>query len=254
MSERLEGKVAVVTGAAGGIGRAVVERLCSEGVSVLAVDLAAETLAEALSGIDGVFVPVAADVTSEPQVRSMLEAARERFGQLDCLVNNAGIEGVAARIEDYPTDVYDQVMAVNVKGVFLGMKHAVPLMAERGGSIVNTASTAGLQGNPLLPAYNASKHAVIGLTRSAAQAHGRSGIRVNAVCPSPIETRMMRSIEREIGGNAPDAAKQRFENAIPLGRYGEPEEVAALVAFLLSDEAAFINGSIYSIDGGMTPM
>jgi len=255
MSERLAGKVAVITGAAGGIGRATVERLCAEGVKVLATDLDASVLAKALDGVDGEVEAVAVDVTDEAQVEGMFEAAVARFGGIDAVFNNAGIEGAVARIEDYPTEIYEQVIAVNVNGVFFGMKHAIPhLLARGGGVIVNTASTAGLRGSPLLPAYNASKHAVIGLTRSGAEAHGRNGIRVNAICPSPIETRMMRSLEQGISDNDPGAVKAHFEQIIPVGRYGEPAEVAALVAFLMSDESKYINGSIYTIDGGMTPM
>jgi len=144
-------------------------------------------------------------------------------------------------------------MAVNVGGVFLGMKHVVPaLRARGGGAIVNTSSVAGLTGNALIPAYVASKHAVVGLTRAGAQTYGADGIRVNAICPSPIETRMMRSIEAGASPEQPAEIKKMMEAHIPLGRYGSPEEVAALVAFLCSDDARFINGGIYAIDGGMT--
>ncbi|MBT6276335.1 MAG: SDR family oxidoreductase [Chromatiales bacterium] len=254
MSERLENKVIVITGAAGGIGQATVERVVSEGAKVLAVDMDMSALKEALGQIDGDVECVVADVTQEAQVQGYLQAAVDKFGGIDSVFNNAGIEGVTSKIVDYPTDMYERVMDVNVKGVFLGIKHAVPhLLARGGGSIVNTASTAGLRGAPLLPAYNASKHAVIGLTRSTAEAYGRDGIRTNAVCPAPINTRMMRSIELGMGGNEPDAIRSRFESTIPLGRYGEAHEVASLVAFLLSSESSFINGSMYSIDGGSTP-
>ena len=145
-------------------------------------------------------------------------------------------------------------MAVNVTGVFLGMKTVVPaLRARGGGAIVNTASVAGLSGNAMIPAYVASKHAVVGLSRSGGQTYASEGIRVNAVCPSPIDTRMMRSLEAGLDVDSLDVAKELMTASIPAGRYGSPEEVAALVAFLCSDEAAFINGSIYTIDGGMTP-
>jgi len=145
-------------------------------------------------------------------------------------------------------------MAVNVTGVFLGMKTVVPaLRARGGGAIVNTASVAGLSGNAMIPAYVASKHAVVGLSRSGGQTYAAEGIRVNAVCPSPIDTRMMRSLEAGLDVDSLDVAKELMTASIPAGRYGSPEEVAALVAFLCSDEAAFINGSIYTIDGGMTP-
>jgi NAD(P)-dependent dehydrogenase (short-subunit alcohol dehydrogenase family) len=160
-----------------------------------------------------------------------------------------------ASIETYPLELFDRVMAVNVRGVFLGMRHAAPALRRRGGgAIVNLASVAGVTGDPNLSAYVASKHAVIGLTRCAAPAFGPQGIRVNAVAPSPVETRMMRAIETGLGGPQPELVRKLVIDRIPIGRYAEPDEVAALIAFLGSDEARFINGSVYTIDGGMTPV
>jgi NAD(P)-dependent dehydrogenase (short-subunit alcohol dehydrogenase family) len=153
-------------------------------------------------------------------------------------------------------ETFDQVLAVNVRGVFLGVKHAAPALRRRGGgAIVNIASVAGQMGDPNIIAYIASKHAVIGITRSAAIGLGPHGIRVNAVCPSPVETRMMRSLEVGLAGNAASAeiVKKAMTERIPLGRYAEPDEIAALIAFLGSDEAKFINGSQYTIHGGMNP-
>jgi len=144
-------------------------------------------------------------------------------------------------------------MAVNVTGVFLGMKAVVPALRSRGGgSIVNTASVAGIAGNAMIPAYVASKHAVVGLSRAGGQTYAAENIRVNAICPSPIDTRMMRSLESSLEADSPETARELMTSAIPAGRYGSPEEVASLVAFLCSDEAAFINGSVYTIDGAMT--
>jgi NAD(P)-dependent dehydrogenase (short-subunit alcohol dehydrogenase family) len=254
MTTRLAGKVIVVTGAAGGIGGATVRRLLDESAQVLATDLSREALEQAFPDPPSTLELCAADVTVEADVGMFLSQAKQRFGQVNGLLNNAGIEGDVCLIEDYPTDMYERVMSINAKSVFLGIKHGIKhLRAAGGGSIVNTASVAGIRGSAMLSAYNASKHAVIGLTRSTAHAYARIGIRTNAVCPAPIETSMMRSIELGLGGNEPETVRDSFAQSIPLGRYGEPEEVAALIAFLLSDEAQFVNGSIYTIDGGLTP-
>ena len=255
---RYVGKVAIVTGASGGIGRATAQRLASEGASLLLADLAGpalEAAAQAARGAAGVET-LAVDVSREGDVERMIARAVERFGGLDLLVNNAGIEGAVAPFEEYPVEVFDRVLAVNARGVFLGVKHAAPALRRRGGgAIVNLASVAGLQGDPNVVGYIASKHAVIGITRSAAIALGPHGIRVNSVCPSPVETRMMRSLEQGMAGSAASAelVKKAMTERIPLGRYGEPDEIAALIAFLGSDEAKFINGSQYTIHGGMNP-
>jgi NAD(P)-dependent dehydrogenase (short-subunit alcohol dehydrogenase family) len=254
---RYAGKVALVTGAAGGIGLATAERLAAEGAALLLADLpgsALEAAAEAARAAGGRALAVSGDVTSEADFRAFVERAERELGGLDLLVNNAGIEGVVAPIESYPLDVFDRVLAVNVRGVFLGLRFGGPALRRRGGgAIVNLASVAGVTGDPNLSAYIASKHAVIGLTRSGALAFGPS-VRVNAVCPSPVETRMMRSLEAGMGGAQPELVKKFVTERIPAGRYAEPAEVAALIAFLGSDEARFINGSIYTIDGGMTPV
>jgi 3alpha(or 20beta)-hydroxysteroid dehydrogenase len=256
MSERFTGKTVIVTGAAGGIGRAAVELFAREGAQIVAVDLKQSQLEASLelatsAGADA--IAVGADVTDESDVQRYVEEAVTRFGGVDALFNNAGIEGVIVPMEEYPVEEFEKVMSVNVTGVFLGIKHVVPaLRARGGGAIVNTSSVAGLTGNAFVSAYVASKHAVIGLTRSAAQAYGGDGIRTNTICPSPIETRMMRSLEEGMPAGSPEEVKEMMESRIPVGRYGTPEEVAALVAFLCSDDARFINGGVYTIDGGMT--
>lgn len=257
MSTRFEDRVAIVTGAAGGIGRATAVRLASEGARVVATDLKDSPIddtARAVEGAGGEIVVVEHDVTRSDQWQRVVSEATARFGGVDWLVNNAGIEGAIAPIEHSPEEMFDRVMAVNVKGVFLGLKAALPaLRARGGGAIVNVASVAGLTGDPNIAPYVASKHAVIGLTRSAAVGGAPDQIRVNAVCPSPIETRMMRALEAGMAPEDPHAIKAMLNQRIPLGRYGTPEEVAALIAFLCSDDARFITGSIYTVDGGMTP-
>jgi 3alpha(or 20beta)-hydroxysteroid dehydrogenase len=250
---RFAGRVVMVTGAAGGIGQASVRRFLDEGARVVAVDLERSRLEELRSLGGDALHPVVADVTRGEEVRRAVAEGAERFGGIDALFNNAGIEGVVATLDLYPEDVFDRVLAVNVRGVFLGIKHVVPELRRRGGGvIVNTASVAGLIGEPSIPAYVASKHAVVGLTRSAAIAFGPENIRVNAVCPAPIETRMMRSLESGLSPDDPQTVKKLLEERIPQGRYGTPEEVSAVVTFLCSDDARYVNGGIYSVDGGMT--
>lgn len=256
MSARFQDKVIVITGAAGGIGKAAVERFGADGARIAAVDLDKGALQSALAAspiASSDAIAIEADVTRSQDVEHFFAEAERTFGGIDFIFNNAGIEGAVAPIDQYPEDVFDRVLAVNVKGVFLGIKHGVPALRRRGGGvIVNTASVAGIIGDPSISAYIASKHAVLGLTKSAAIGFGPHGIRVNAVCPAPIETRMMRSLEAGLGGDDPEAVKAAMNARIPLGRYGEPEEVAALVAFLCSDDARYINGSAITVDGGMT--
>ncbi|MDQ6671334.1 MAG: SDR family oxidoreductase [Chloroflexota bacterium] len=256
MASRFDGKVIVITGAAGGIGRATAARFAGEGARVVLVDLAGAPLDEAVAaveGANGLLLVVQADVTRSEDVARYVAEAVSRFGTIDGFFNNAGIEGAVAPLVDYPEDVFDRVIAVNLKGVWLGMKHVALIMRERGGgAIVNISSIAGLRGSRNLIAYSASKHAVVGLTRSAALELAPYSIRVNAVCPAPIETRMMRALETGINPADPAAAHEQFISRSPVGRYGEPEEVAALVAFLCSPDASYINGGIYPVDGAWT--
>jgi 3alpha(or 20beta)-hydroxysteroid dehydrogenase len=246
----VSGKTIIVTGAGGGIGQATVRLLAAGGATVIATDLPGAGLDE-VSEASGDVTARELDVTDEAAWRDL---AGEMEGQvINGLVNNAGIEGALAPMGEYPVEMFRRVMDVNVGGVWLGLSTIGPLIAN-GGSVVNVASVAGLQGAPNLSAYVASKHAVVGLSRSAAKELAPRGIRCNAVGPSPIDTRMMRALEdglKEDGVTAADM-KERFAARIPLGRYGKPSEVAQLIEFLLSDDSKFISGAIVPIDGAMT--
>jgi NAD(P)-dependent dehydrogenase (short-subunit alcohol dehydrogenase family) len=250
------GKVALITGAGNGIGRAAAIGFATRGAKVVVVDHD-QAAGEATAGIlrqqggDAIFVP--ADVSRSADVREYVRLALDRYGAIDCFYNNAGIEGSVAPTHQYDEDMFDRVMAVNVKGVFLGLRHVLPVMIAQGrGSVVNTASVAGLVASPGMPAYVASKHAVIGLTKTAAGEVGRSGVRVNAVCPGPIDTRMIHALEAALNPDDPDAVGARYQGNIPLGRYGTAEEVANVVLFLSSDLASNITGAHYTVDGGRT--
>ena len=255
---RLGGKTALITGAAGGIGQAAAKLFAEEGARVVLVDLDEGALQDLVRFIgEERASSVVADVTQPDQASNYVQAAVERWGGIDILLANAGIEGVIAPIPDYPIDTFDQVMAVNVRGVWLGIKYVVPVMQQRGGgSIVITSSTAGVSGTADMSAYTVSKHAVIGLMRTAAMEGAPFGIRVNTVNPAPIETRMMRSIE-ELRVAALDDSEITVEQMkrsaaarIPLQRYGNPEEVARLMLFLASEESSFCTGGVYMVDGG----
>ena len=253
MAGRFDGQVAVVTGAAGGIGRAAAQRFAADAAKLVLVDLAGTDLAESAAAVEragGEALSVEADVTRAGDVRAYVEASTERFGRIDHFFNNAGILGPVATLLDYPEDAFDQVLAVNVKGVWLGLREVGAVMREQGsGAIVNTASIAGLQGTPTLFAYGASKHAVVGMTKSAAIELGPS-VRVNAVCPAVIDTPMGDELARGINPDHPDGVREMFNADTPLARLGTADEIAGLVTYLCSDDASFITGGIYPIDGG----
>jgi 3alpha(or 20beta)-hydroxysteroid dehydrogenase len=253
---RFSDQVIIVTGGASGIGRATVMRLAREGARVAIVDLPAATGGPQTvrdieaGGGQASFVPT--DVTSSAALQHAVETVIGTWGRLDGIMNNAGINGPIALIEDYPEHDFDRVIAVDLKAVWLGMRAVIPRMKEqRRGLILNTASTAGVASYVGTSAYTAAKHGVVGLTKLAAQELAPFGIRVNCICPAPVHTPMMHDTERKVNPKDPLAARAIFESQQPLKRYGTAEEVAALAAFLLSDEAAYITGAPYLIDGGL---
>ena len=252
---RLQDKVAIITGGAGGIGRVAGKLFVEEGAYVLLVDLDEAALADAVAEIGSNAVSYfAGDVTSLADNEAMVACAEERYGGVDVLLANAGIEGDVMPITEYDEARFDQVMSVNVKGPFLGLKAAAPAIARRGGgSIVITSSVAGLQGAAGVSAYVTSKHAVIGLMRSAAKELAPMGIRVNTVNPSPVETEMMRRLEAGLGGEGnAQIAKEGMAARIPLQRYAEPAEIAKAMLYLASDDSSWVTGSVNVVDGGMT--
>ncbi|MCP1145779.1 SDR family NAD(P)-dependent oxidoreductase [Lysinibacillus endophyticus] len=246
---RLLNKVAVITGGTGGIGKVTAETFLKEGAKVVLVDLFQEALEHAKADLSelGEVITVQADVTKESDVQNYVNKAVEQFGRIDVFFNNAGIEGKVAPIVEQKVEDFDMVMNVNVRGVFLGLKHVLPVMIkQKSGSVINTSSVAGLGGSPNVSPYIASKHAVVGLTKTAALEVANSNIRVNSIHPSPVNTRMMRSLEEGL-----NVTQEALAQSIPLGRYGEPNDIANLVVFLASDDSAFITGVQYRIDGGM---
>ncbi len=251
MSGRFAGKVAVITGAAAGFGLAVATRLAAEGARVVLVDQAADPLAQAAAGIDGA-VGFVADVSQEADVEDYVRAAVRAHGRIDLFFNNAGIEGRMAPMTDLSVADFDRVLAVNTRGVFLGLRAVLRVMkGQSSGAIVNTASMAGIRGGATFAPYVASKHAVVGLTRCAALEGAPYGIRVNGVAPGHIDTRMARDLTAQIDPADPDAAYQRIAAQVPLGRYGTAEEVASLVVWLLPDEASYLSGATHLIDGAL---
>jgi NAD(P)-dependent dehydrogenase (short-subunit alcohol dehydrogenase family) len=252
---RLDGKVAVVTGAAGVIGTATIRLLAERGARIVAVDRREQDLQSAIKDLPAAAqaLAVTADVTDENEVAEYIRAAVDKFGTIDVFYNNAGIEGDVKPITEYPLESFRRVLDVNVVGVFLGMKHVLPVMLKQNkGSIINTASIAGLMGSPQIAVYSASKHAVIGLTKTAACECTGTGVRVNCVCPGMIDSRMLSAIiEGRNPGNAP-TPNEKIVERIPARRLGQASEVASIVAFLASDEASYVSGSAYTVDGGRT--
>jgi NAD(P)-dependent dehydrogenase (short-subunit alcohol dehydrogenase family) len=241
-------RVAIVTGAAGGIGGAVVRLFLSAGAAVLATDVdadAGKALLDELDAGDQIEF-VAADVTDEEHVVGVVDAAVQRFGRLDFAHNNVGINGPVAPIDKYSSDDWHRMLAINLTSVFYGLKHEIPAIRASGtGAIVNTSSYAGLVAVPWLSGYVATKHGVIGLTKTAALEYGHKGVRVNTVCPGSTDTPMIQDYHQ-----GDDRLLDAIKNLSPMGRLADPAEIAAAVVWLCSDHASFVNGHALSVDGG----
>ncbi|HBQ28358.1 hypothetical protein HX99_04040 [Peptococcaceae bacterium SCADC1_2_3] len=249
MAQLFDGKVVLVTGAGSGIGRASALAFVREGAKVVVAEYnpdSGEETAALIKRDKGEAVFICTDVSKEDEVKTLIEKTISAFGRLDCAFNNAGIEGKIASTVECPTENWDHVLAVNLKGIWLCMKYELLLMLrQKKGAMVNCSSVAGLVGFKGLPAYVASKHGIIGLTRTAALEYAKENIRINAVCPGVIQTPM---VERVTGGNA--AVQAQFEAGEPVGRLGQPEEVAAAVLWLCSEAASFVTGHTMVVDGG----
>lgn len=248
---RFEHKTALITGAAAGIGLAVAKRIIAEGGDVVLVDINGAALTQACSELGCAATYYVADVADAEQTKAYIAYAMSQHEKIDIAVLNAGIEGPIATIPDTPLDDFDRVMAVNVRSAWLGLGQILPLMQKQnGGSIVMTSSISGLRGTAGQGAYVASKHALIGLMKTAALEGAPYGIRVNAICPSPVQTRMMEALESGFNASSPDIARQTILAGVPLRRYATADEIAGLIVYLASADAAFCTGAAYPIDGG----
>lgn len=248
---RLDHKIAVITGAAGSIGAASARRFVQEGARVVLSDLAEEPLHALAAELGESAVAVAGDASREDDVQRVVATALERFGALDVAFANAGIFGAAAPIAEYDTATFDRVLAVNVRGPFLLAKHALPAMRD-GGSMIITSSVVGLTSDPGVAAYATSKHAVVGLMRTAAKELAPRGIRVNTLHPGPVDNEFQHAVEEQATGQARDQANQFFNDMIPLGRHATADEIALAALYLASDESRFLTGATIPLDGGMS--
>jgi NAD(P)-dependent dehydrogenase (short-subunit alcohol dehydrogenase family) len=251
MSNLLEGKIALITGCGSGIGRATALAFAREGANVTCADIdqtGGEATVAAIREAGGTAEFARADVTDANQVQALINRIVSAHGRLDCAYNNAGIEGDVIETHEATERNFDRIMAVNVKGVWLCLKYEIRQMLKQGGgAIVNTASVAGLAGFPALSLYVASKHAVVGLTKSAALECAQSGIRINAVCPGPVDTPMM----ERIANNEGRPGRKDFEAFVPMRRYANPNEIANTVAWLCSSQASYVTGVSMPVDGGL---
>lgn len=254
MAGKLEGKVAVITGAAGALGRNTAELLLQEGAKVALVDINQKALAEVIESLrsKGDVLGLVSNLSDEQEVALYVQQVIQKWGRIDIFLNNAGIIGKVAPLINQTIEDFEAVININVRGVFLGLKHILPIMtAQQSGSIINTSSVSGLMGSSGNSLYSASKHAVVGLTKTAALEVAKDSVRVNSIHPAPLDSEMMTAIEETLNVDNPSAVRNNISSRIPLGRYGRMEEVSKLVLFLASDDSKFITGSQYRIDGGM---
>ncbi|MEL6590429.1 MAG: SDR family NAD(P)-dependent oxidoreductase [Bacteroidota bacterium] len=251
---KLANKTAIVTGAMKGIGRAAAQAFVEEGANVLLVDLDESQLKAAVEEIGTEKADyLVADISTAEGNQAMAQKAKDRFGQIHIFFANAGLGGTPTKLLELSEEDWDHIMNVNLKGVFLGMKAVVPHIIEAGGgSVVITSSLAGLMGSPKASVYAASKHGVVGLMKSASAEWARYNINVNTVNPGPIETDMVRDLEKTIAKGQPEMGKAFLQQRIPFRRYGTPEEVARLAVFLCEEHSRYITGTVHRIDGGMS--
>ena len=252
MSKLYEGKVVLITGGAGGIGLASAKKFASEGAKLALVDMNQEVVDKAAKEIENAeVITFSADVTNEEDVERFVKGTKDHYGQIDVFLNNAGVNGKTEDLIDITKENIEQVFAVNVFGVFYGLKHVLRVMKEqKNGSVINMGSIGSWLGSPSMSPYVASKHAVAGITKSAALEAAEYGVRVNAVAPHAVETEMMRRIEANRNPEEAAASKEAVTSTIPLGRYAQPEEIADLILYLGSDKASYISGTFHRIDGG----
>lgn len=259
MDKRFQGKVVQITGAASGFGALAAQRFAAEGAHLLLSDVNAEGLEATRQTVESLGAEVMAEVLSvadDSAMKAHVDAAVARWGRLDVALNNAGIGNGVVKLQDIPLEDYDRVMEINAKGVFVGMRHQLPVMSKQhGGAILNTASAAGLVGSGHLSAYAASKHAVIGMTKAAADEAARYNVRVNAICPSFASTPMVEQMGDEVGaahGISREDAYARIASRVPLRRVATPDEVVQAMLWIVTDENSFMTGQAVSIDGGLT--
>jgi NAD(P)-dependent dehydrogenase (short-subunit alcohol dehydrogenase family) len=246
---RLDGKAALISGGAGSIGLATARAFKDEGAQVMIIDVDEAALAQAGSPIGAEWM--VADVTNSDQVKAAVDEAVRRFGRLDVAFANAGVFGTVAPVTDYPVDVFEQVMAVNVLGSFLVTKHALSVMGS-GGSLIINSSVVGVTSDQGIAAYATSKHAVVGLMRTAAKEMAAKGVRVNSLHPGPTDNNFQHAIEVEAVGRSREESAKAFDQMIPLARHASPEEIAQAVVFLASDESSFMTGHTLVVDGGLS--